>query len=401
MSLRCTVLTYEGLNLLAKCQTGKILHFARVVAGDGVVSDNQNLRQLTGLVNPKLEMPIRSIKVTGVGTSIIETELKNTSLTAGFFAREIGVFAVDPDDGNEILYAIRNTGNDSEYIPAGGGSEIWHIFYDIVTVVDQATNITATINGDIAYATKLELDEHINSENPHPNLLQTGKEVEGFTHLNCDFGSNKKLNWISLDNARKAILGGEASTIPIMQSRINQLEIEQANIALQQEAEGNCPDSNLLLAEDFVNPDKIDTFAVKVKSIVAGDNGIDVETLSGIIPGAWYTVSDGVNQEYIQIKSCIKNGSVYRVLANNDINYTYNIDHTMIYRSTAQIDRGVVYGSGDKKGFNWRPSQVWQGVNANVATTLSLETTQDKADEFVCQDNLVFTADGLVSLEVE
>ena len=395
-----TILTLAGRNLIAKSFAGEQIKFTRVALGDGMLEAGTDLYTLPDLIEPKLDLPARSIEVVGDGTSKIEVILTNQTLSQGFFAREIGVFAMDGDE--EILFAYDNSGDRCDYVPAWGRVNPVNMIVDVFIVVGQSDNVTITINNSLLFITKEEFLSHINSEKPHPNLLQTGREVESFTHLNCDFdGGNKKLNWISLDNARKAILGGEASTIPIMQSRINQLEIEQGNVALQQEAEGNCPDSNLLLAEDFVNPDKIDTFAVKVKSIVAGDNGIDVETLSGIIPGAWYTVSDGVNQEYIQIKSCIKNGSVYRILANNDINYTYNIDHTMIYRTTAQIDRGVVYGSGDKKGFNWRPSQVWQGVNANVATILLLETTQDKADEFVCQDNLVFTADGLVSLEVE
>lgn len=395
--IRGTKLTYAGLSLLAKCQTGQELHFSRVAMGDGKAADTQDLRQLTGLINPKLNLPIKSVSVTGVGTTIMETELKNVNLTAGFFAREVGIFALDGD--NEILYAVRNTGDDSEYIPAGGGSEVWDLIYDVVTVVDQADNITATINGDIAYVTRLDFNAHVDSVTPHPNAPSLKNEVTTADKFWAQSQSDNHLHPISLDNTRNVILGDQASTIPMLRSRVNQLEIEQANIALKMVAENDCPDSNLLLAEDFVVPDKIDTFAVKVKSVVAGDNGIDVQTLNGIILGAWYWITDGVNQEYIQVKSCIKNGSVYRILITSNIVNTYSIDDTMIYRTTSEIDNtGVAYGAGDKKGFNWQPATVWKGVIANVASIAKVETTQANADTFEQSGDVAFTADGLFTI---
>jgi len=394
--IRGTKLTYLGLSLLAKCQTGQELHFSRVAMGDGKTADSQDLRQLTGLINPKLNLPIKSVKVSGVGTTIMETELKNVNLAAGFFAREVGIFAMDGDA--EILYAVRNTGDDSEYIPAGGGSEVWDLIYDVVTVVDQADNITATINGDIAYVTRLDFYDHIDSVAPHPNAPSLKTDVTTTDRFWVQSASDKHLHGMSLDNARTLILGDQASTIPVLSGRVNQVETELSNIALKLVAENDCPDSNMLLAEDFATPDKIDTFAVQVLSIVAGDNGIDIETLTGIIPGAWYWVTDGVNQEYIQVKSCIKNGSVYRILVNNNIANTYTVPDTMIYRTTAEIGSSVAYGSGDKKGFNWVPGTTWAGVSANAASVVKVDTSQSNADSFTKIGDVAFTADGLFTL---
>lgn len=90
---RSTKLTYEGLNLLAKCQTGSELHFTRVIMGNGEINESQDVRQLTGLVNPMLELDIVSCEVTGTGTVTMETSLKNDKLTTGFFAKEVGIFA--------------------------------------------------------------------------------------------------------------------------------------------------------------------------------------------------------------------------------------------------------------------------------------------------------------------
>ena len=394
-NIRGTQVTYAGLNLLAACQTGTELHFTRVVMGDGKVADDQNMRQLTGLVSPKLTLPIKSVKVTGVGTTVLETELKNQNLAQGFHAREVGIFATG-SDGTEILYAVRNTGDDSEYVPAGGGSEVWDLIYDVVTVVDQADNITATINGDIAYITRVDFQEHSESAD-HPYFGPAA--TTGTTLLTADDTGNK-LHRISLDDTRTLILGDSAATIPVLRSRVSQLEIDQANMALKMQAETDLPDLPLLLAEDFTNPDKIDTYSVKVNSAVAGDNGIDIQTDYGVITGAWYWISDGINQEYIQIKAVIKNGSVYRVLATDNLKNTYNLPATYMYRTTSMILDGTASGSGDRKGFQWIPNaDKWTGKQADSTATNYIQSTQKNASEFnVLEGNIYFTADGKITI---
>lgn len=395
--IRGTKLTYAGLSLLAKCQTGQELHFTRVAMGDGKVEDSQDLRQLTGLINPKLKLPIKSVKVTGVGTTIMETELKNVNLTTGFFAREVGIFALDGE--TEILYAVRNTGDDSEYIPAGGGSEVWDLIYDVVTVVDQADNITATINGDIAYVTRLDFNAHVDSTTPHPNAPSLKNEVVTTDRFWAQNLSDNHLHPISLDNTRNLILGDQASTIPILRNRVNQLETELDNVTLKMVAQNDCPDSNLLLSEDFKKPDMVDTYCVKVISIVAGDNGIDIAHDNNVITGAWYWVSDGINSEYIQLKSVIRNGSVYRVLAVDNLKYTYNIPNTYLYRTTSLISDGIANGSGDRNGFAWQPSLLWKGIVSNVSEIIPLETSQEHADDFSVTGDGVFSANGYYTLQ--
>ena len=206
--VRSPQLTYKGLDLLAKGQLGNTIHFTRVLMGDGEIGESQDIRQLEGLVSPKLELPIKDMTITGVGTVVMEAELKNNKLQYGFFAKEIGIFAKDGEDGEEILYSYRNTGADSEYIPAGGGSEVWNLLYDVITVIDQAENVTAEINGDVAYVTKLDFKEHCDSATPHPNFAKIGDEVETTNYFNCGLSkAGGKIDHISIDSARKIILG--------------------------------------------------------------------------------------------------------------------------------------------------------------------------------------------------
>ena len=156
MSYR-TTLTNAGFQLLAECQAGKELHFSRVAMGDGSIQADENIRQMTAMKAEKMTLPILNIEVTGAGTTVMSAALRNDKLEKGFFCREVGIFATN-SEGKEILYAYRNTGDESGYIPAGvGAAEVWDLTYDVATVVDQAENVTATIDGGIVYVTRNEL----------------------------------------------------------------------------------------------------------------------------------------------------------------------------------------------------------------------------------------------------
>lgn len=392
-----TQLTYLGQELMAKCFEGKVLHISRVALGKGELADDVNPRTLTALIDETLRLPIDHVNNTGNGTVVIETELKNETVKQGFFAREVGVFATDPDTGVEILYAYANTGRDSTYIPASGGSQVLEILYDIVAVVDQCENITATIDGNISYVNRVDYNEHVYSTHPHPNAPSLSDAVST-THDFWVTDNDNHLHKLDYESARRLILGGDSTTLPLMGSRIAQLENNLNNVLLEMVGNEEAPDSNLLIAEDFENPDMIDTYKVKVTSCVAGDRGIDVETDAGVIAGSWYWISDGMQQEYIQVKSVIRNGEVYRLLATDNLQYTYNIPNTYMYRTTSQIVQGIAYGSGDKKGFGWNPTTLWRGINANVASTIELETNQKNADAFTIDGEGAFSIDGMFTL---
>lgn len=410
---RGTRLTYAGLNALAKCQQGKELHFTRVIMGDGRISDEQDIRQLTGLVSPRLVLPIKNIKISGTGTTVLETELKNTNLDKGFIAREVGIFIYDPDtvtkkevdgktvyDGTEILYAVRNTGDNSDYVPAGGGSDVWNVIYDIVTVIDQAENVTANINGDVAYLTRVDFAEHEDSSSPHPNFMRMGDEVNAANYIACDYKApGDKINYISADHLKTQILG-DMSDMPTLQARVRQLERENANLALQMEAENMMPDCNMLLAENFERPDKIDRLTVKVTSCAAGDDSIDVELNYGFIVGSWYWITDGVHAEYVQIKSIIKNGNIHRLILTKPLVDTYEVSKTSMHRTTAWIKDGVAFGSGDVLGCVYAPRVTWKGITMGSTSESDekWQTELDYKDNFTTQGDVEFNADGLITI---
>ncbi|MBQ7515309.1 MAG: hypothetical protein IJS96_03415 [Schwartzia sp.] len=403
---RAMLLTYEGLTLCAKCQTGKKLKITRAVLGDGEIEDGAEIRAMTGVISPKLELLMKSATVTGVGTATIRTLLTNAELASGFFAREAGIYAEDPDTGEEILYAYRNTGADSEYVPAGGGPEIWEYIYAYTIVIDNAENVTAVISGGEVYVTQVEFQDHVESSAPHPNM----PHFDGQTVTEADQFLVKKreethYHAMSLDAARTAILGGAASALPVMEGRINQLELELANARLKQLADAETEDAlaelgaaNLAIYEDFDPATEIDETAIQVEAITAGDNTIKLASLIGIEEGAWYWVADGIHQERVQVASMQTNKPAKRITCTAPIVYTYNIPDTMLYRTSAGIEQGVAYGSSDRRGLSWAPSLVWQGEHAAQTTTNWLESSLSNAASFTLSGETSFTASGEMTL---
>jgi hypothetical protein len=211
---RGTILTQKGRNLLAKAQTGTTLTFTRIAIGDGLWSSNTDPTQLNNLVSPKLNLPIQSITVVGDGTVRLRFVLTNTGLSQGFFMREIGIYAQDPDLG-EILYAVAYAGDRADFIPADGITKVENVV-DIYTVIANAQNVTAVISDTVVLATKQDIDTvKPEASSTAPSLTYPGKlwidENEFLKYFN---GSNWRNLKVSFADAADTVDGFHASLMP-------------------------------------------------------------------------------------------------------------------------------------------------------------------------------------------
>ena len=150
------ILTNRGRNLQSKAQTGVPLQYTRIGIGDGYLGTTPIL-DLNALRNQVKSLNITKLKNLGNGRAVVGTVLSNQDMVEGFYFRELGVFAQDPDLG-EILYCYGNAGNLAEYISPGGGPDIIEKSIDVQTIVGNAQNISAVIDDSLVYATKLDLE---------------------------------------------------------------------------------------------------------------------------------------------------------------------------------------------------------------------------------------------------
>ena len=153
-------LTNAGRNILAKALTGKPLKFTKAWAGDGYPPSDEEILTMTDLVKPHREMEIADMSIPPyIGTAKITVVLSNKDMTAGFFLREIGLFAQDPDTGAELLYGYANSGDTADYMPGQDGADPVYYRFDLTVIVDQAKNITAVFSDNPLAVTHRQLDD--------------------------------------------------------------------------------------------------------------------------------------------------------------------------------------------------------------------------------------------------
>jgi len=378
-------LTTSGRALLAKALAGTALHFTRVGVGDGTLPAGTEIRTLTGLVHPLRDLPITGCRATGAGEAEITCLLTNEGLTLGYWAREVGLFAQDPDVG-EVLYAYTNAGELADYIPAAGGADLVSMLLTIVTVVDQAANVTATIDGNLAFVTHEELRISLEDLFRPPS-----QPIEGFwVHKTADGDVLRKA---TLPEAQRAILGGDVTAIPNLRSRTEHLERLWASHALIFDIQGQYPDYDAAVAEAFDVPDQVDLTSATVTSVVSGDDSLEMESLQGLIIGLNYTLTDGIEEEQVRLKTLAVAGDVRRAILEAPVTKQYLTGRARLYRSSVRISGGLAQGAGTTLTQGWAPGITWRGTEANAPTVRTLPTTQANAGAFDISGDIAFAGE--------
>lgn len=153
-------LTDAGENLLLSALAGNTnIYFTKIAIGNG--DEPNDVKALNGIVSAKIEMAIEA-KERSAKYLILKSSFDNSEITEGFNWTETGVYAKD-DDGNEILYAYCNSGNQYDYIPTGISGRTLETSLSIAVTVkdldDGAINIE--LSGGALYVTEKQFDEVI------------------------------------------------------------------------------------------------------------------------------------------------------------------------------------------------------------------------------------------------
>jgi hypothetical protein len=136
--------TAAGRALLAKAQLGATIAFTRLAVGDGYMPVGTLPEDMTGLTSAVADVPI-SRKIRDGDSTTIGGDFSGGASAAGFWYRELGLFADDPDVG-EILYCYGNAGDLAEYIPPVGGAYAVEKSVDVITVISSSLTVTAYID---------------------------------------------------------------------------------------------------------------------------------------------------------------------------------------------------------------------------------------------------------------
>ena len=134
-------LTNAGQALQTKVLAGATLTFTRIALGDGQLN-GQPIAPLTALISQKATVEVDSVRVVNTTTAQAAGFFSNVDVSSGFWWRETGLFAQDPDAG-EILYGYTNAGDAGDYIPTVEDTRIEKYIYCSIAVANADTvNIT-------------------------------------------------------------------------------------------------------------------------------------------------------------------------------------------------------------------------------------------------------------------
>ena len=292
------------------------------------------------------------------------------------------------ETGKEILYAYINTGDASSFIPSNTGPIIRTIDFAIHTVIQNAKNVQAVIDQSFAYVSVADFKSHVESNHPHLNMPNHYLNVTDTNKL-WAVDEDNHLHQMSVGNAREILLNG-------VDEKISENKVNIDELKLFTDASNELGlDANLMIVEDFNPATTVDDFEVKVLSCAKGGKLIGVESDVDILKGAYYWITDGINQELVQVAGVIYSTDYYHVTLANNLANDYIVSHTYLQRTT--FKNGV--GNVDLKNVTWTPRSLFKGIEANIERELIFDTSHKNKNALVIEGEGFCTTDGYFTLK--
>ena len=203
------ILTTAADKLISKVLAGKTLNFTRMAIGDGFSYDINVSKGFTTLVNEILSLDIIKKETLSPKSVRVTSAFKNTDAQKEFYYREVGLYAQDPDTGEEVLYAYGNRNDAAELITPAGSNIVTKQLIFIIAVGDSA-NVTFNVNADVYALQEDMLDIQADISKIQTNL---GTAQTNITTLQTGLGNaNTNISTLQTD------LGNANTNIANMQS---------------------------------------------------------------------------------------------------------------------------------------------------------------------------------------
>ncbi len=160
------VLTTKGIALLAKAQAGRCaIKLTKAETGSGSYARGEDLKARTALKSRMQTFPLNTVRTqnaTNVYVKfIITNKQEGGNLAQGYYVKEVGLFATDPDEG-EILYAIATAvENQWDYMPSYNNLLPSTITLEFLTEVSNAENVTIVAPNETFLYDKATGDKYV------------------------------------------------------------------------------------------------------------------------------------------------------------------------------------------------------------------------------------------------
>ena len=195
--------TLAGSNLLVEAiKSKKPLIFTRIALGDGTLTESESIESLTALKHPMAQNTVQAINSRGNGEIDVVATISNASVTSGFYARELGVFAKVGDTSTEKLFAYTNAGAQASYTPAG--TSLDEKLITVTFYIGNDVNVKINLNSQL-YITQAALDAHNSATNAHQDAFNKKLDITSNQYAKALTKHNQGLQVTKGDNSQEII----------------------------------------------------------------------------------------------------------------------------------------------------------------------------------------------------
>ena len=122
------------------------------------------------------------------------------------------------------------------------------------------------------------------------------------------------------------------------------------------------------------------------------------DLLDGMIPGSFYMLTDGINQELVQVDSISIENNIQRVILTQPVKNTYILNACTLYRTSANILTGQALGASARKYKSWPANISFSGSAASAVSEIALKTDINNSGNFEITGQGGFNASGQAAI---
>ena len=146
-AFKSAVITTKGQALLAKVVAGTCkLNFTKIAVSENTLTGD--LASKTGIGTIKQSTAVASVIKQNNSNVKVSASFDNKTLKAGYYVRNIGLYATDPQEG-EICYSISVADESTataDWMPPFNGIGVSSLMVDLVTAVSNASSVTVEVD---------------------------------------------------------------------------------------------------------------------------------------------------------------------------------------------------------------------------------------------------------------
>lgn len=164
------VMTAKGNALLTKLHSGTTLSLTRAVTGAGAVTSDE-IRNLTAIPDERQTLAFSTKSYPKDGQVAVPLKLTNSNVTEEYKMTCVGIYAMDPDEGEILYMAAKTAVNEEITVPTPAENPSFTYVWTFYVKYGQADSVTITVDPSASVTVEemqaVLADHSEDTNNPH------------------------------------------------------------------------------------------------------------------------------------------------------------------------------------------------------------------------------------------